>query len=160
MGEIGSAEWTVVLATFVVVMLAVFLHFEVFAALNRWGAERRLRRMGSSRHHHRPTLLLVMFALLLTHVAEIWLFGLAYWVLLSVPELGTIEGYPSLNFLDCIYFSATTYTTVGWGDLFATGPIRFLAGTEALVGFMLITWSASFVYLIMVRTWGDGESSL
>lgn len=27
-----------------------------------------------------------------------------------------------------------------------------LAGTEALVGFMMITWSASFGYLVMVRT--------
>ncbi|WP_376690341.1 ion channel [Wenzhouxiangella sp. EGI_FJ10409] len=160
MGEIGSAEWTVALTTLVVVMLAIFFHFEVIAALNRWGAERRLRRRGSSHHHHRPTLLMVMFALLLAHIAEIWLFGLAYWALLSLPELGAIEGYGSLNFLDCIYFSATTYTTVGWGDLFATGPVRFLAGTEALVGFMLITWSASFVYLIMARTWGEDESGL
>lgn len=160
MSEIGSAEWTVALTTFVVVMLAVFLHFEVIAALNRWGAERRLSLRGSSGHHHRLTLLLVMFALLLAHVAEIWLFGLAYWILLSAPELGAIEGYESLNFLDCVYFSATTYTTVGWGDLFATGPMRFLAGTEALVGFMLITWSASFVYLIMARTWGEDENGL
>lgn len=158
MNEIGSAEWTVVLMTTVVVMTAVVLHFEVIAALNRWGAARRLGRGGS--HHHRPTLLLVMFALLLAHVAEIWLFGLAYWILLAASELGTIEGYETLTFLDCIYFSATTYTTVGWGDLFAAGPVRFLAGTEALVGFMLITWSASFVYLIMARTWGEEDSSL
>jgi hypothetical protein len=158
--EIGGAEWTVALTTLVVVMLAVFLHFEVIAALNRWVAERRVNLRGSSHHHHRPTLLLVMFALLLAHVAEIWLFGLAYWILLSAPELGAIEGYSSLNFLDCVYFSATTYTTVGWGDLFATGPVRFLAGTEALVGFMLITWSASFVYLIMARTWGEEENGL
>lgn len=160
MNSIGSAEWTVVLTTGLVVMLAIILHFEVIASLNRWGAGKRLSRRGRSHHHHRPTLLLVMFALLLAHVAEIWLFGLAYWGLLSAADLGVIEGYEALNFLDCVYFSATTYTTVGWGDLYAVGPIRFLAGTEALVGFMLITWSASFVYLIMARTWGDEEPRL
>ncbi|WP_376695260.1 ion channel [Wenzhouxiangella sp. EGI_FJ10305] len=160
MSEIGSAEWTVVLTTALAVMLAITLHFEVIAALNRWGAGKRLSSRGGRHHHHRPTLLLVMFALLLAHIAEIWLFGLAYWGLLSFSELGAIEGYASLNFLDCVYFSATTYTTVGWGDLFATGPVRFLAGTEALVGFMLITWSASFVYLIMARTWGEDDSGL
>lgn len=156
MSSIGSAEWTVALITLVVVMLAVILHFEVIAILNRRGAGRRLSGI-APRRHHRPTLLLVMFTLLLAHVAEIWLFGLAYWGLLFKPELGTLEGYESLNFLDCVYFSATTYTTVGWGDLFAAGPIRFLAGSEALVGFMLITWSASFVYLTMSRTWGEEE---
>ncbi|WP_220338234.1 potassium channel family protein [Wenzhouxiangella sediminis] len=156
--SLGSAEWTIVLTTALVVMLAVVLHFEVIFGLNRWGAGRRIASRGRN-HHHRPTLLLVMFALLLAHVAEIWLFGLAYSVLLSDPSYGGIEGYESLDFLDCVYFSATTYTTVGWGDLFATGPIRFLAGTEALVGFMLITWSASFVYLIMARTWGQEDKS-
>lgn len=156
MSQIGSAEWTVALTTLVVVMIAVTLHFEVIAGLNRWGAGKRLG-SGGANHHHRPTLLVVMFALLLAHVAEIWLFGLAYHILLTLPELGRIEGYESLDFLDCVYFSATTYTTVGWGDLFAAGPLRFLAGTEALVGFMLITWSASFVYLIMARAWGQDD---
>lgn len=40
-------------------------------------------------------------------------------------------------------------------DLVATGHIRFLAGTESLLGFMMITWSAFFSHLIMARTWGE-----
>ena len=51
----------------------------------------------------------------------------------------------------------TNYTTVGWGDLSSIGPLRILAGAEALLGFMLITWSASFTYLVMARTWGAEE---
>jgi hypothetical protein len=54
---------------------------------------------------------------------------------------------------DVIYFSAITFTTVGFGDLSPVGPIRFLSGTEALTGFVLITWSASFTYLEMERFW-------
>jgi len=94
-----------------------------------------------------------MFLLLLAHTAAIWLFGIAYWMLLQASGHGSIEGYKTLDFFDCVYFSATTYTTVGWGDLYAAGPLRFLAGSQALVGFMLITWSASFVYLMMSRAW-------
>jgi len=154
----GSPEWIVALTTVVVVTLAVVLHFEVIAWLNRWGAGRRIQELGRH-HHHRPTLLIVMFGLLLAHVAEIWIFGLAYHLLLHSPQLGEITGYAELTLLDCVYFSAATYTTVGWGDLFSTGPVRFLAGTEALVGFMLITWSASFVYLMMARTWGQEDNS-
>jgi hypothetical protein len=55
--------------------------------------------------------------------------------------------------LDAVYLSAVTFTTVGFGDLAPTGPIRFLCGTEALTGFILITWSASFLYLEMEQFW-------
>jgi hypothetical protein len=45
------------------------------------------------------------------------------------------------------------YTTVGFGDVSPVGPIRFLAGTSALTGFVMITWSASFTFLEMERFW-------
>jgi hypothetical protein len=47
-----------------------------------------------------------------------------------------------------------TYTTVGYGDFVPTGAIRFLCGVEALAGFVLITWSASFMFIEMQRYWG------
>ncbi|WP_198021868.1 potassium channel family protein [Algiphilus aromaticivorans] len=83
--------------------------------------------------------------------------GCCTWAWNPPPDTGAIVGYDALTLLDCIYFSASTYTTVGWGDLNAIGATRFLAGTEALVGFMLITWSASFTYLVMDRTWGKKQ---
>ncbi len=33
------------------------------------------------------------------------------------------------------------------------GPIRFIGGTMALTGLVLITWSASFTFLEMERFW-------
>jgi hypothetical protein len=47
----------------------------------------------------------------------------------------------------------TTYTTLGFGDIVPVGPVRFLTSVEALTGFVLITWSASFTYLEMNRFW-------
>ena len=38
-------------------------------------------------------------------------------------------------------------------DLAPVGAVRFLSGTEALTGFVLITWSASFTYPEMERYW-------
>lgn len=154
---IGAADWTVVAVTTLVVGLAVFLHFEVIAALNRWTRTRPIDKLRD--HHDRPTLLIVVSLLLATHIAEIWLFGGAFWLLINIPDTGAIIGSDALTLLDCIYFSASTYTTVGWGDLNAIGATRFLAGTEALVGFMLVTWSASFTYLVMDRTWGKKQDA-
>lgn len=147
----GMAEWIVTFGTILIVLVAVVFHYEVLSTLNRWAC----RRMHASAPSHRPhyTLLIIMLALLVTHVLEIWLFAGGYWLLAANEAFGELTGYDEFGFLDYVYFSATSYTTVGWGDLYAVGPLRFLAGTESLAGFMLITWSASFVYLIMSRTW-------
>lgn len=157
LSEIGSAEWMVFTVTAALVALVVTFHFEVMNGLNRW-VYRRACQSPTGRPGH-ATLLSVMFALLLAHIVEIWLFALGYWWLVDAGSYGNIVGYEQFTPLDHVYFSATNYSTVGWGDLHAEGPLRFLAGTEALTGFLLLTWSASFTFLIMARIWGgDGES--
>ncbi|ROQ17074.1 MULTISPECIES: ion channel [Marinimicrobium] len=148
----ASSSVITVVATAVVVALGVVFHYEVIQWLNRWHIDRH-RRFGRN-HRTRPVVLLTMFVLLFAHVVEIWMFGFVFWLLLGLDGYGVIQGYSELTLLDCVYFSAANYTTVGWGDLSAAGDIRFLAGTEALVGFMMITWSASFSYLVMNRAWG------
>lgn len=41
-----------------------------------------------------------------------------------------------------------------FGDIVPTGPMRFVTGTEAICGLALITWSASFTFLVMQRSRG------
>ncbi len=134
--------------TLVVVAIAVLLHYEGLRLLAGRYAGR------TTRPQHR-TVVLVIFWLLALHVAEIWLFGGAYWALLQIPHSGNIAGAHPVGILDAVYLSAVTYSTVGFGDLAPVGAIRFLAGTEALAGLVLITWSASFTYLEMARLWRD-----
>ena len=55
--------------------------------------------------------------------------------------------------LDYFYFSATTYTTLGVGDVFVRGPIRVVSGIQSLTGLVMIAWSATFTYLHMERFW-------
>ncbi len=153
-----TPEAIVMLVTALTVGVVIVFHYEVIQLLNRWYGRRHGK--GSVSSKHRPTVLITMFVLLFAHIAEIYLFGVGYWVLLLQEEQGSISGasYAVISFLDCVYFSAANYSTVGWGDLAADGNIRFLAGTEALVGLMMITWSASYSYLVMVRAWGnDGD---
>ena len=75
----------------------------------------------------------------------------------GVPCEIVVEGEPrdeaTAALLDAVYLSAVTFTTVGFGDVAPVGPIRFLSGTMALTGFVLVTWSASFTYLEMERFW-------
>ncbi len=66
---------------------------------------------------------------------------------------GEFDGNFEGTLLDCVYFSFTTYTTLGFGDVVPHGELRYLTGLEALTGLLLITWTASFLYLEMTRYW-------
>jgi hypothetical protein len=141
----GWANATVVLATLATVSAAVMLHYEGLSWLSRG-----LARLEAPR---RRRVLYAIMGVLSLHVTGIWLFGLVLWGLLSWPACGSLHGTLNASLLDTVYLSAMTYTTVGFGDLAPVGPVRFLSGTEALTGFVLITWSASFTYLEMERYW-------
>jgi len=44
---------------------------------------------------------------------------------------------------------------LGLSDFQPTGALKIIAGLEALTGFLLITWSASFGYTAMKDFWQD-----
>lgn len=136
---------TVVMATLLAIGLCVLLHFEGLVLVSR--------KLPHINTRHRIKVIFVIAAILALHVTEIWIFGIIEWFLLSMPDFGTLAGQTHLHVFDVIYLSAVTFTTVGYGDLTPNGPIRFMLGTEALTGFVLITWSASFTYLEMERLW-------
>ena len=52
-----------------------------------------------------------------------------------------------------MYFSAETYTSLGFADVTPDGSVRLLVGTEALNGLLLIGWSASILCNFMERFW-------
>ncbi len=135
-------------ATVAAVGLVIVLHYEVLSRI-----------VDHNRHHAegagRRRLVAVNLWLLALHTVEIWIFGATYYLLLNLADVGGVQGMHAHSMLDSVYFSAMVYTTVGFGDMIPVGPIRLLAGTEALVGLMLITWSASFTYLEMTRYWKE-----
>jgi len=142
----SPGNWLVVASAIFIVALCVVAHYEVLNACNRYlpvlSPRRRRRRV-----------LILIFVVLVAHVAEIWLFGIGYFLLSRNYALGELAGLPTMELPDFVYFSAMTYTTVGFGDAVPVGAIRFLAGMEALTGFVMITWSASYTFLEMQRDW-------
>lgn len=140
-----STHWSALLLTLALIGLCVVLHYEVLERLNLYLPRWRLPA--------RPRVLLAIVFILLAHIAEIWLFGIGLYAASRYPSLGYVSGVDPFLLLDAIYLSAVTFTTVGYGDLVAHGTIRLLVGSEALTGFVLITWSASFTYLEMQRYW-------
>ncbi len=47
---------------------------------------------------------------------------------------------------DYFYFSGMNFTTLGQTGMSIVGPMRIVAMMQALAGFMVLTWSASFLY--------------
>lgn len=96
-----------------------------------------------------------VFGALIAHAVEVFLFAVAYYVIHWYTDWGYLEGRFDGSLLDCIYFSFTTFTTLGYGDIEAVGDMRHLTGLQALTGFVLITWTASFLYLEMQKYWAS-----
>jgi hypothetical protein len=143
--ETLQSQTTVVLLTLALVVTCVVVHYE---ALN-WLTSLLKRVTLKPRQH----ILLLIFAILIVHVIEVWIFGIGYYGLITTEGHGTLVSSHSIGFLDCIYYSAVCFTTLGLGDVVPMGAVRFVTGSEALTGFVLLTWSASFTFVEMQRFW-------
>ncbi|MFK3739961.1 ion channel [Massilia sp. TN1-12] len=108
----------------------------------------------------RLRLVFVILGAFVAHFAEILLYGVAYYVLATRFHVGGMGAPGPLPFSRCLYFSAETYTTLGYGDVLPFGDLRLLAGLEALNGMLLMGWTASYTYLSMERLWhGRGDAA-
>ena len=102
----------------------------------------------------RSRILIVIAVVLAVHLIEASLYAIAYYVIQTYLQLGSLAGHLEGDALDFFYFSIATYTTLGIGDLHPSGAMRLVAGVESLNGLVLIGWSASFTYLTMEEFWG------
>lgn len=139
-----------VLACITLIALTTLVHYEVLGALNT--------RLPGLRIPQRSKLLVVLFSAVAAHTFEIVLYGLALFVLVCWLSAGTLTGSTGFSLLNCLYFSAKTYTSLGFGDITPVGSIRLLAGAEALNGLLLIGWTASYTYIAMERFWNGGTN--
>lgn len=140
----------VVTSCLALIALTTLIHYEILRALNS-----ALPRLAIP---HRSKLLAVMLTAFVAHAIEMAVYGIALFLLVKYMNVGTLSGSTAFSLDSCLYFSAETYTSLGFGDLTPLGPIRLLAGAEALNGLLLIGWSASFVYIAMERFWSTDET--
>ena len=128
-----------------VVILAVVIHYELLLRLNSL--------MPRLTIWHRFRIVFGVLGALTAHAVEVWIFALAYFFMAGVSTWGHLEGRFDGSLMDCVYFSFTTFTTLGFGDIKPIGNLKFLTGLEALTGLVLITWTASFLFIEMQKYW-------
>lgn len=131
------------------IAITTVIHYEMLRALNAG--------LSSLTIPSRTKLLVVIFSAFVAHALEMGIYGLALFVLIKYIGIGSLNGPVGFSLVNCLYFSAETYTSLGFGDLTPVGPIRLLAGAEALNGLLLIGWSASYTYIAMERFWSPNR---
>jgi hypothetical protein len=141
--------------TFGIVIVCVIFHYEGLNLLSR--------RFNLAWFHHRIRVLALIFGQLILHVTEILIFACGYYFLSLNDRFGSFlqasylgaEQPMEMGFMEQVYFSSVVYSTLGFGDIIPAGSLRFMTGTEAVLGLVLITWSASFTYLEMQKHWSQ-----
>ena len=129
----------------IVVALCVMVHYEFLYQMTRLMPKIKIR--------HRFRIVLGVIGALVAHSNEVWVFAGAYYWMHHADDLGRLVGNFDGSFIASVYYSFTTFSTLGFGDIEPLGALRYLTGIESLAGLLLITWSASFLYIEMARYW-------
>ncbi|MEE4249990.1 MAG: potassium channel family protein [Alcanivoracaceae bacterium] len=143
--HITSVHFQAVLITALCTIATVLAHYEALIAL--------IKRGRSFSEYGRRHILILVFGLLASHLIGIAIFGIGVFSMLQLPDTGSLIGARDESLMECIYFAATSYSTLGYGDVTPQGPVRLIASITSLTGFMMITWSASATFLEMQRRW-------
>ncbi len=142
--------FVVILSCVLLIALTTLIHYEVLRGLHVGLPKLQIPT--------RTKLLVAILVAFVAHAVEIGLYAVTLFALIRYMGVGSLGGHES-DLLSCLYFSAETYTSLGLGDIAPSGPVRLLAGAEALNGLLLIAWSASFIYLSMEKFWTSGSHS-
>lgn len=130
----------IVVAT-LMVAATTLVHFFGLLLLTRLmtGAHARLRT------HEAPwrqagMILIVVFGIFALHTIQVWLYAALF---RALGEFTTFE--------QALYFSTTSFSTLGYGDLTLSAPWRVLGAIEGVNGLVLIAWSTAFLMSVTSR---------
>lgn len=107
----------------------------------------------------RLRVLLLIIPIFSAHIIAIWIYALVYLFVECYTDFGELTGAIGKavmtfeSFKERLYFSSTTYTSLGTGDIVATSDLRMLASAEVLNGLVMIGWTISITYLAMEKFW-------
>ena len=92
--------------------------------------------------HQHATLIIVLFVLFMFFavVMDVWLWAAVY---LTIGAVASFE--------ESLYFSTTTFTTLGYGDVVLGREWRLLASFEAANGLIIFGWMTALVIAVIQR---------
>lgn len=89
---------------------------------------------------HALLLFLVFTVLLASHLAQAAMWAAAYYLIGGFDDMAT-----------ALYFSLSTYTTVGFADVVLPQHLRLLGPLEAATGVLMFGWSTGYIFAFATR---------
>ena len=131
----------------VLLSVCIFVHALVMTVILR-GLSRSAERKLSSSWGALWLLIAVALCIVTAHLIEIgiWASFMAWQHVFA-------------DFRISFYFSAVTYTTVGYGDIVLPDPWRLLAAAEALTGILMCGWSTALFFAIATRVYSASRKN-
>jgi hypothetical protein len=127
--------------TSITVLIHALGTLEAIAHLSRvWQRTLAKQRLLASEVH----IVRVVSILLLLHLLEAGIWATFFVAAGVLPDLET-----------AVYFSLTSYTTIGYGDVVLPPPWRLLGPIEGAVGILMFGWSTSIMVTAIPRIYGS-----
>lgn len=128
-------------------LLLLFLLISACVAIHGLGMILGLRWIGHTSPHHRHhfslpamfwILVRVVYGLLLLHLLQIFVWAACYQWIGCFPDFAT-----------SFYYSATSYSTAGYGDVVPPKEWRILGAVEAVTGILMFGWSTGVLFSVV-----------
>ncbi len=97
----------------------------------------------------RTRILLTISVIFIAHTVVVWVFGVGDYLLDTKLHVGILKGADNLSLMQYIYFSGVSYSSLGFGDIYATAGLQLVTVAESILGLTFIGWSVAFTYLVM-----------
>jgi len=102
-------------------------------------------------HNHFIRSIFILVLLVTVHLIEVFLFtAVIFFIDFHMKGPSFAPPLEPIN-LEFFYISMISYTTLGLSSSVPVGIMKIIIGIESLVGFIMITWSASFFYAIVEK---------
>lgn len=127
------------LLLFVLVSICVVIHgLGMVIGLNRF----RLTSPRDGHHFKMPAMLWILvrvvYGLLLLHLLQILVWAICYYWAGCFPDFAT-----------SFYYSTTSYSTVGYGDVHPPEEWRIVGAIEAVTGILMFGWSTGVLFAVV-----------
>jgi len=130
-----------IIAAVVLTFVSAIIHAFGLLALLYWQTRQWPKIEADFRPRRNLPVFLALFGvILILHLIEIGVWAGVYFWQHCLPDFET-----------SLYFSATTYTTLGYGDVVLPRPWRLAGVLESLTGVLLLGWSAAFFFTVVSR---------
>jgi hypothetical protein len=135
--KVEEAMLAEVSVAFVILAICVVIHTSVLLVFAKW----MLRHLAESQRRltkHGVLLILVFFIVIVLHMLETALWASFYYWQSLFPDFET-----------SLYFSLTSYTTIGFGDVVLPQKWRLLGAMEGISGVLLCGLSTAFIFAVV-----------